>query len=174
MFNPYSQLNSNVLSILESESLAQKALESWLKETSNLKVFYKNQHNSFSNLHGYSYVTMRNVAAWCGEAKPNLYGRLYRNYEVFQQHGTICLDEGLTGRVEAALGVGLTNYAMMTRSLYLFSPCSVVLFLLTSKSTKADSFRAHINDWSPDKRYSMAKLALTLQQKETTNVKATV
>lgn len=172
--NPYSQLNSNVLAILESEELAQRVLETWLKETSSLKTFYKNQHNSFSNLYGYYYVSMRNVANWCGEAKPNLYGRLYRNYEVFQQHGTICLDEGLTGRVEAALGVGLTNYANMTRSLYLFSPCSVVLFLLTSKSDKADSFRAYINDWSPDKQYSMAKLAITLQQKETVNVQATI
>jgi len=170
--HPYGQINPNVKSLLYSESMARLAIESWIEANTSKDYYFKNQHNSFSNLSGNYYVSMRNVALWTGEPKPNLYSRLLRNYDMFAEFGTVCYEDDDTNRLEAALTLGLDKYAQMTSSIYLFSPRSVLLLLLSSRYPKAESFQEYIQDWGIGSAYSLPKLFVTLQQKEITNVEA--
>jgi hypothetical protein len=171
-YHPYGQINPNVKSLLSSESMARLAIESWIEANTSKDYYFKNQHNSFSNLSGNYYVSMRNVALWTGEPKPNLYSRLLRNYDMFAEFGTVCYEDDDTNRLEAALTLGLDKYAQMTSSIYLFSPRSVLLLLLSSRYPKAESFQEYIQDWGIGSAYSLPKLFVTLQQKEITNVEA--
>jgi hypothetical protein len=172
MRHPYSQINPNVKALLSSNKLAQKAIESWIQVNTNPTFYNRNSHNSFANINGSYYVSMRNVALWTGEPKPNLYSRLLRNYDMFAEFGTVCYEDDDTNRLEAALTLGLDKYAQMTSSIYLFSPRSVLLFLLSSRYPKAESFQEYIQDWGIGSAYSLPKLFVTLQQKEITNVEA--
>lgn len=169
MRHPYRQINPNVKALLSSDERAQEAIESWIQVNTNPTFYNRNSHNSFSNLKGNYYVSMRNVALWTGEPKQNLYSRLLRNYDMFAEFGTICYEDGDTGRLEAGMTLGLDRYVQMTSSLYLFSPRAVLLFLLSSRYPKAESFQEYIQDWGIGKAYSLPKLFLTLQ-KETANV----
>lgn len=171
MRHPYLQINPNVKALLSSDELAQKAIESWIKKNTNPTFYNRNSHNSFSNLNGNYYVSMRNVALWTGEPKPNLYSRFLRNYDMFAEFGAVCYedDDVYSGRLEAAMTLGLDRYVQMTSSLYLFSPRAVLLFLLSSRYPKAESFQEYIQDWGIGKAYSLPKLFLTLQ-KETASV----
>lgn len=157
---PYKQLNPNVTALLESDELAKKAIESWIEENST--VYFKNSHNSFSSLNGNHYVTMRNVVLWTGDSRSNLYAKLYNHYDLFSDFGLLTFDDGVSPRLYAAEATGLFGYVQITRSLYLFSPSNVVLYLLTSGTEKAESFRQYIEDWGSEKKYSMAKLTVTL------------
>lgn len=167
--HPYRQINPNVKALLESDELAQEAIESWIQVNTHPAFYNRNSHNSFSNLNGNYYVSMRNVALWTGEPKQNLYSRLLRNYDMFAEFGTACYEDDDTGRIEAAMTLGLDRYVQMTSSLYLFSPRAVLLFLLSSRYPKAESFQEYIQDWGIGKAYSLPKLFITLQ-KETASV----
>ena len=170
MYHPYKQLNPNVKALLDSDALARQVIESWIEENTTQGYYFKNSHNSFSSLHGHYFVSMRNVALWTGEPKSNLYSRFLRNYDMFAEFGACCYEDGHTGRVEAALTLGLDRYVQMTSSIYLFSPRAVLLFLLSSRYPKAESFQEYIQDWGIGSSYSLPKLFVTLQQ-EVTNVK---
>lgn len=169
--HPYKQLNPNVKAILSCDKLAQEAIENWIQVNTSKDYYFKNQHNSFSNLNGNYYVSMRNVALWTGEPKQNLYSRLLRNYDMFESFGTVIYEDfdNDSDRLEAAMNLGLDQYVQMTSSLYLFSPRAVLLFLLSSRYPKAESFQEYIQDWGIGKAYSLPKLFVTLQ-KETSNV----
>jgi hypothetical protein len=171
MRHPYQKLNPNVKALLSSDKLARKAIESWIQVNTNPTFYNLNSHNSFANLSGNYYVSMRNVALWTGEPKPNLYTRLIRNYDMFESFGTVCYedDDVDSSRLEAAMTLGLDRYVQMTSSLYLFSPGSVLLFLLSSRYPKAESFQEYIKDWGIGSAYSLPKLFVTLQQQETAN-----
>lgn len=160
---PYSRINSNVKAILDSDALSRQVIEAWIEDKS--ANYFKNSHNSFSNLDGKYFVSLRNVKLWTGDDGRNIYQKLYRYYSLFEEYGVVCLDEGWTTRLEAATLLGLDAYVQMTGSLYLFSPRAVVLFLLSASTDKADSFREYIKDWATDKPYCLPKLFVTLQEK---------
>jgi hypothetical protein len=169
-YHPYGQINPYVKSLLSSESMARLTIESWIEANTSKDYYFKNQHNSFSNLNCNYYVSMRNVALWTGEPKPNLYSRLLRNYDMFAEFGTVIYADydNYSDRLEAAMALGLDHYVQMTSSIYLFSPRSVLLFLLSSRYPKAESFQEFIKDWGIGSAYSLPKLFVTLQ-KETAN-----
>jgi hypothetical protein len=189
---PYSNLNTKVRELLSNQTMAKKAIEDWLysiglRDVTTLKVLALVDETSesvrylepskikFASINGSHFVSMRNVIFWTGQAHVNAYKQFYSNRSFIESLGVkYAPSHTHSTRLAAVQLLGLHQHHRMTSHITLFSPCSVVWFLITAKTENGQSFREFVKDTAPEKPYYPKKLVMTLDSSFSNQVKDTI